>query len=171
MVEGPQSPAGGGAGCTWGATEAVHLAGRAGDCRGVCLGAHPREPRGAEAAGGQSARGQPVTHPAVQRAAAEGVIPLPRALHHHAVLALAPIVGLPGPPVAGAEGFRSGDGVGGRSPTAFGLDGWALPPHPWIPILDPHPNSPRPLAPTWLCPRSPPLQRGTPSPYTPPPHL
>lgn len=75
-----------------------------------------------EGAGGHSARGQPVTHPAVQVVVAEGIVPLPKAQHHHAVLALVPVVGLPGPPVAGAEGFRSEDEAGGRGPTAFSLD-------------------------------------------------
>lgn len=62
----------------------------------------------AEVTGGHSACGQPVTHPAVQVVVAEGIIPLPKAQHHHTVLALVPVVGFPMPPVAGAEGFRSG---------------------------------------------------------------
>lgn len=95
-------------------------------------GGWARAPR-AEVAGQCSARGQPVTHPAVQVAATEGIIPLPRAQHHHAVLTLAPVVGFPWLPVAGAEGFRSEDEEGGRVP-------WALP----TPSLDPHHNSQQP---------------------------
>lgn len=57
----------------------------------------------AKVAGQRSARGQPVAHPAMKFASTEGVIPLPRAQHHHAVLTLACIVGLPWLPVAGAE--------------------------------------------------------------------
>lgn len=69
-------------------------------------------PRGAAGVGGRSARGQPVAHPAVQPAAAEGIVPLPGALHHHTVLALAPVVGFPRPPVAAAEDLGSEVEVG-----------------------------------------------------------
>lgn len=105
---------------------------------------------GTEAAGGQSAGGQPVTYPAVEIAAAEGIVPLPGAQQHHAVLALAPVVGFPWPPVAGAEGsgWRQGKGA-----TAFSLDTplgtWVLSPNPRTPSLQlrdtpafSHPSSP-----------------------------
>lgn len=75
-----------------------------------------------KAAGERSACGQPVTYPAVQVVVAEGIIPLPEAQHHHTVLALVPVVGFPGSPVAGTEGFRSEDEAGRRHPTAFSLD-------------------------------------------------
>ena len=132
--------------------QGVHLAGGLGTVR-VWVSEHILvNRRGAEVAGGRSARGQPFTHPAVQLAAAEGIIPLPGALHHHAVLALAPVVGFARPPVAGAEGFGSENGGGGRSPTAFSLDTslrvWALP----TPSLQPRSTlSPHPLTSIWVC--------------------
>ena len=96
----------------------------------------------AEVAGQRSACGQPVTHPAMQLAATEGIVPLPGAQHHHAVLTQARVVGLPRLPVAGAEGFRSEDEEGGRVP-------WALP----TPSLDSHHNAQQPVD-TTLPPQS-----------------
>lgn len=144
-----------------GSDAGVHLAGGLGTVR-VWVSEHvPVNPGGTEVAGGRSARGQLVTHPAVQPAAAEGIVPLSGALHHHAVLTLAPIVGLPRSPVAEAEGSENGGG--GRSPTAFSLDTsvrvWALP----TPSLQPRSTlPPHPLTSTWVCPPSRSLQRGTP---------
>lgn len=83
----------------------------------------------AEAAGQRSACGQPVTHPAMQLTATEGIVPLPGAQHHHAVLTQARVVGLPRLPVAGAEGFRSEDEEGGSPGPS--------PPHHWIPTTAP----------------------------------
>lgn len=73
---------------------------------------------GTKVADGQSAGGQLVTYPAVEIAATEGIIPLPGAQQHHAVLTLAPVVGLPWPPVAAAKGSGW---CKGKGPTAFSL--------------------------------------------------
>lgn len=112
LIGGPQGPNLAIPILRWGSDRGVHLVHEQGAVRVW----------GTPVVGQQSACGQPVTHPVVQVVVAEGVVPLPRAQHHHAVLALVLVVGFPGPPVAGAEDFGSEDGAGGCSLTAFSLD-------------------------------------------------
>lgn len=90
---------------------------------GLCGLEWLRGGHGSNGSGGRPTGGQALTHPGVQAAAAKGVVPVPGAQHHHAVLTLASVIGLPGGPVAGrakrmARGVDEGQDQGPPSPKA-----------------------------------------------------